>query len=459
MSYLLTKSNFMSFMECPCKLWLEKIHKELMPPVDAKTQNLFDQGNEVDSKAQELFPGGVTVEGFNFQGYENTKKALGSDADVLYQPTIVIDGLSCRADILVRNGDGWDLHEVKMSTKMEAKHFNDVTFQTICFEKAGVKINKVFLTYINNQYIKKGEIDLQQLFINEEVTAEVETYKPRVAELIPQAKAVLEWGDKLQADHIAECEHKRECEWTGIWAETLSEDERGELFCNFKEEKKKLPPVHIDNKAIKKEIESLEYPLYFFDYETVMRPIPVFEGHRSYQQVPFQFSVYVVEYEGATPELHDFLMETYEDPIPPLLEAFREVIGPTGTVISWYAPFEKGRNEEMAKMYPEYAELLKSVNDRTYDLYLIFKKGMYIDPACGGSNSIKHVLPALCPDLSYKNLNIQDGGTASASWKVLTNPNLSEEEHKKLYRDMIDYCRLDVYGMVKILDALKKSIK
>lgn len=443
-------------MECPCKLWIEKIHKELVPKVDVKTQNLFDQGNAVDAKAQELFPGGIQVQGFNFEGYENTKKALESDATVLYQPTIVVDGLTCRADILVRNNDGWDLHEVKMGTKIEKKHYNDATFQALCFEKAGVKINKVFLTHINNQYIKKGEINVQELFLDEEITEEVIALKPIVEELIPKAKAVFEWGDKLQSAHLYVCEHKKECEWTSIWAETLTKAEREELFVDFKDDEKTILPKHIDKEQIQKELEKIQYPLYFFDYETFMTPIPAFDGHRPWQQVPFQFSVYVIEHPEATPETHDFLMETFNDPIPPLLEAFKNVMGKTGTVISWHAPFEMGRNKEMAEMHPEYAELLLDVNARTYDLIDIFKKGMYIDPAFGGSNGLKSVMPVLCPDLSYKNLNIQEGGTASASWVIVTDPKLSEDERKKLYKDMIDYCRLDVYGMVKILDFLKK---
>ena len=396
----LTKSNFIHFMDCPCRMWLEKIHPKLVPLVDAALQRIFDQGNLVDEKARELFPNGVTVQGFNLDGYENTKRALASGANVLYQPTIVADGLSCRADILVRSGDGWDLHEVKMSTKIDEENYCDATFQTLCFERAGIKINKTFVTYINNKYVRHGEIDITQLFIDEDISQEVATRRASIEELIPKAKEVFNWGSVLKPEHLIGCTDPRSCEWVKIWTDTLPEDERVALLENCKASPtKELPAFHIDKEGIRKEIESLQYPLYFFDYETHSTALPSFDGYRPYQQIPFQFSVYVIDQPGAAPRINDFLMKTFEDPVPHLLEAFKAIMGTKGTVISWYAKFEKSRNEEMTELHGEYAGLLRDVNERTYDLMDIFKNGLYVDPACGGSNSLKAVMPVLVPEL------------------------------------------------------------
>jgi hypothetical protein len=215
-------------------------------------------------------------------------------------------------------------------------------------------------------------------------------------------------------------------------------------------------PKHINQPAIRADFQQLRYPLYFFDYETIFPAIPPFDGCRPYQQIPFQFSVYEVDSVGATPKAYDFIKDTYEDPRQSVIEALREAIGPEGSVIAWNAVFEKARNEEMAVAFPEHADFLRGINNRLFDLMLIFRKKMYVEPEFGGSASLKNVMPALIPDLSYKNLNIQDGGDASASWPILTDPKLPEEQRKKLHKDMIDYCRLDVYGMVKILELLHK---
>lgn len=452
---LLTKSNFIHFMDCPCRMWLEKIHPKLVPPPDATLQRLFDQGNLVDEKARELFPNGVTVQGFNFDGFENTKRAIASGATVLYQPTAVADNLSCRGDILVRTGEGWELHEVKMSTKIDEDIYNDATFQTLCFERAGIRINKTFVTYINSKYVRHGNIDVQQLFIDEDISSEVASRRQAIEELIPQAQKIFDWGTTLKPEHLVGCADPRACEWIKIWTDTLPEGERHVLLAGCKESKtKKLPALHIDKEGIRQEIANLEYPLYFFDYETHSTALPSFDGYRPYQQIPFQFSVYIIDRPGATPRIHDFLMKTFEDPVPQLLEVFKNVIGAQGSVISWYAKFEKGRNQEMAEQHSEYADLLNNVNERTYDLMDIFKNGLYTDPAFGGSNSLKCVMPVLVPELSYKNLTIQEGGTASASWAIVTDPKLPEAQREKLYQDMIDYCRLDVYGMVRILEVL-----
>ncbi len=456
---LLSKTNFVHYLDCPCRLWLEKMHKELVPPTDTATQRLFDQGNLVDEKAHELFPGGATVQGFNFDGYRNTQRALASNAKVLYQPTIVVDDLSCRADILVRSGDGWDLHEVKMSTSISDEHYNDATFQKMCFDRAGVKINKVFLTYINNKYVRKGEIDVKELFIDQDISEEVEARKVSVRDLAVQAQQVFGWGNVLKPEQVSTCKDPRNCEWIKLWADTLSESSRHVLFAEVPiSPEKESSALHVDKQGIKEELDRLEYPLYFFDYETHSNVLPSFDGYRPYQQIPFQFSLYVIDAPGATPMIHDFLMKTFEDPVPALLEDFKSVMGTQGTVISWYAKFENGRNDEMALAHPEYAETLANVNERTYDLMDIFKKKLYVDPACGGSNSLKAVMPVLVPSLSYKNLAIQEGGTASASWAIVTDPAVAAKQRDQLYKDMIEYCRLDVYAMVKILDVLTEII-
>jgi hypothetical protein len=118
--------------------------------------------------------------------------------------------------------------------------------------------------------------------------------------------------------------------------------------------------------------------------------------------------------------------------------------------------FEKGRNQELATMYPEHADFLLDLNDRTYDLMQIFKKKLYVHPEFLGSSSLKKVMPVLIPSLSYKNLNIQEGGEASASWLPITDPKLPKKQKEQLIKDEIEYCRLDVMAMVKILEFLQK---
>lgn len=480
---LLSKSSFLHSLECPLQLWLKTFHPSLVPPVDSALERVFKSGNEIDVLAKALYPDGIEVQGFNESGFTNTKKAIASGAKILFQPTAVADNLSARADILIKGKyDAWDIYEVKGSTQVKDEYYQDTAFQKICFTRAGITIGRVFLVHINNKYVRKGDIDVKKLFISEDITDDVNALIPEIDELIPKSQEIFTWSKDLTAEQILQCPDLGKCEHIGPYLNSLEKSAleqmldalpkttvakmvEQDIFDTAKLSKQflatipyKTPgqrwPKHINQSAIREDFRQLRYPLYYFDYETIFPAIPPFDGCSPYQQIPFQFALYIVDSIGATSRTIDFLMETFEDPRPSIIEALRNSIGPEGSVISWNAVFEKGRNEEMAKAFPEHADFLRNINNRMYDLMLIFRNKYYVDPGFRGSASLKNVMPTLIPDLSYKNLNIQEGGTASASWPILTDPNLPEAERHQLHKDMIDYCRLDVYGMVKILELL-----
>lgn len=83
-----------------------------------------------------------------------------------------------------------------------------------------------------------------------------------------------------------------------------------------------------------------------------------------------------------------------------------------------------------------------------------FQQGMYYLPEMNGSYSIKEVLPALVPELSYEDLEIGDGGTASLAFiEMMYNP---EADIPLIRENLLKYCGLDTLGMVKIVDNLFK---
>ncbi len=480
---LLTKSNFTHFLKCPILLWLDKVRPDLKSPVDPATQRVFDQGNEVDALAQGLYPQGIAMEGFNQTGFKNTQQAIASGAKILFQPTAIADGLTARADILIKDEyDAWDIYEVKMATDVKDEYYADVAFQKLCFTKAGIPIGKTYLVHINNTYVRKGQIDVKKFFTAEDITDDVNDQMPEVIKRIPDAQDVLAWGKEIGSAQLLKCPDIAKCGCVRHWFSTLDTsaleniltglppEEIGKMIEKDVIDSKKLSkkfivqipwrtpgerwPKHVNQEIIRHDFQQLRYPIYFFDYETIFPAIPSFDDNRPYQQIPFQFSVCKVDAIGATPKQFDFLKETYEDPRLSLIEALHKAIGPEGTVVSWNASFEMSVNTALAKLYPTHADFLLGINARMYDLMQIFKKKQYVDPGFSGGYSLKVVLPTLCPDLSYANLNIHEGGEASASWQVLTDPNLPEEKRHQLRKDMIDYCRLDVYGMVKILEYL-----
>jgi hypothetical protein len=441
---MLSKSSFMQFLRCSCELWLYKQRPDLAPAYDADTLRAFATGNEVDGWAMKLYPKATNVMGFGQRGAEETRKAIAEGAKVLIQPTFIVGNITCRADILKKNSDdSWDLLEVKSTTQVKPEHMMDMAFQRICLEDAGLKIRKTAHVHIDKQYVRQGAIDPEKLFARTDVTHEVEEMLPLCRKEIPRALTVLDWGTEPNLDIIKNCTDPAKCEFRACILKAIGEVEEPIVTSG-------KPGLTVNKPAIKSELDALEYPLYFLDYETYGPAIPPFDGYRPYQQCPFQYSVHILKKPGAELEHVEFIMDTFADPATSLVEALAGHIGPTGSVIVWHMSFEAARNAELARMVPKHDAFLSGLNERMFDLKTIVSKGYYDDSRFGGSASLKKVLPVMCPELSYDALAIHEGGTASASWPVLTDPATEPSTKTQLRKDMLAYCELDTLAMVEI---------
>ncbi len=170
----------------------------------------------------------------------------------------------------------------------------------------------------------------------------------------------------------------------------------------------------------------------------------------------FQYSLHVKKSPKAELTHYQYLSTKIKDPTNELAESLFEAIGKQGNVIAWSKSFEAGCNNEMRTRCRKHADFFESINNRIYDLMQPFKKGYYVHKDFKGSASIKKVLPVLVPELSYKALNIQEGGTASESWLKVANPEIPQAERNQTAQDMLAYCRLDTLAMAKILEVLNK---
>jgi hypothetical protein len=214
----------------------------------------------------------------------------------------------------------------------------------------------------------------------------------------------------------------------------------------------------VDIEGIKKEIKKIKFPIYFLDYETYSSALPMYDGYRPYQAVIFQYSLHVWESPESEIKHYEFLAREPHDPAVDLAASFEKIVGKKGTFVSWYKKFETERNQELVEKSPKHEALLKSMNKRMYDLMDSFSKGFYVHPDFYNSNSIKNVLPVVAPHLSYKTLNIQEGNTASKSWKKVINQSLSPQEREKVAKDMLEYCKMDTWAMVEIYKFLKALV-
>jgi hypothetical protein len=210
----------------------------------------------------------------------------------------------------------------------------------------------------------------------------------------------------------------------------------------------------VNEPALTQFLHGLEYPLYFLDYETVMNGIPLYEGTRPYQQVPFQFSLHVQkEPEGPLHHIN-FLHKERSDPRRAFAEKLIESCGEKGSVVVYYQPFESGRNSELAKDFPDLAKGLRAINRRMVDIYEPFQQRMLYDPAQNGSASLKVVLPTYT-DISYEGMAIGNGEQALNEYKAFAaGYNTDPEDLERLWRALDEYCEKDTYAMVELINVL-----
>lgn len=185
----LSKSDFLKYRICPSYFWLWKHDPESVPedsPAEIRG-NKFEQGNRIEEIARKLFPAGILVEGYNIQAKANTEKLIFDGADVIFQATVITDnGLLAMADVLERDGEGWNLYEVKSSSSVKkAEHIPDMAFQKLAFETAGYIINSTKVIHLNKEFVRNGEsINPQMFFTTEDVTDEVTAIMPEVRDQV-----------------------------------------------------------------------------------------------------------------------------------------------------------------------------------------------------------------------------------------------------------------------------------
>jgi len=490
---IISKSKYMAGLQCLKYFWYQVNAKEVIPQPDFVTRFIFKQGILVGEYAKKLYPGGIDLGKIGDLKEQLVKTSeLLSENKPLFEASCSSGNVYSKADILVPAEKGrWDIVEVKSSTQLKEEYINDVAFQKYCFEKAGVKIRKCYLAYINNQYIRKGDINHCELFKKTDITAEVEeTFEEiegRVEEMLQVAakksSPEIFIGKRCNEPYI--CPLKDKC-WEFLPDNHVfnlygNKDKSAQLCnegilsikdipdrydLNLKQqiqlECAKTEKPKIDKREILKFINMLEYPLYFFDFETFSTVIPLYDGIKPYQKIPFQYSMHILESIEGQPKHHDFLAEGLEDPREKLLSNLKKQIGDKGSIVVYYELFEKSVLNELAESFPEYRPWIGSILPRIVDLYKPFGNFHYYHSSQKGSASVKNVLPAIT-NLSYEGMEIADGLAASIYFLYICGNYYTDEscptreEVDRIRESLIKYCRMDTGGMIHILRALIKE--
>lgn len=486
MNHTLSKSTFLKGLQCHKALWLNRYRPDLRDEISADQQAVFDRGHDVGKLARDLFPGGADsspVDRDYAGAVKRTDELIKNGEKVIYEAAFLYNGVLCLGDILVKGRGGWKLYEVKSSTGLKDVYLPDAGVQYYVMTGCGFTLTDVSIVYLNNQYVRQGNLDLNQLFTIESVYDQVESMQEEIVEQVNVLKKVLARKKVSAIDIGPHCSDPYDCDFMGhCWAHVpetsvfdlnrLKTEKKFELYRSGVIRIEDIPedyPLnnrqqiqvnahisgkkHIDKQEIARFLELLTYPHYYMDFETFMPAVPLFDNARPYQQVPFQFCVYYRGSKGSDPQLREFLAEAGSDPREGFIRALIEATPAPGPIVVYNKAFEATRMAELARDFPEYEAELTDRQERLVDLLEPFAKGHYYDPSMGGSASIKVVLPELVKDLSYNGLPISDGGMEMQAYEHLwTETDAKRIEEIRV--QLLEYCKMDTWGMVRIVEEL-----
>ncbi len=480
------------FLKHPAWLWLKKHAKTMLPPVDPATQAIFDTGHGFEQYAEALFPSGVTLGFSDYDEYlslpKRTMQALDEGIHTIFQGRFEHEQLTFICDVIqVVDKKEVDLIEIKSSTSAKPEHLVDLAFQMVVLEKSGFTVREISVIHVNNQYVRNGAIKPKAITAKTDVTESVKALRDFTLQKIDEALGVV--GLKECPDVSPLCaESKSFGEWLEIYkhlkspkpgsiydlcqmdAKTLQnlQDNGITLIKDIPEDfvlkpKQRLqlealrrgrPTIHPDR--IKEYLDSLKFPLYFFDYETLSSLAPYFDGLKPYQQLPFQYSLHILDSPTAELRHEEFLHHESSNPAESLTKALISHIGDKGTVLTWNMSFERSCNTLLGSLLPEYAAFYKKLSNRIVDLMVPFSSNWYVDAEFCGSASIKNVLPVLIPELSYKELDISDGGSAQRLWMEAVLDGKHDGKKEQILSNLLEYCKLDTLAMVEIYRKLRE---
>ncbi len=483
----LSKSLLLKGLQCSKALWLSKHPPVFEFPPQPNLEAKFRAGDAVGLLAQQLFSGGVEVpfEGFSVAEQVAQTEALMADgAKVIYEASFAFDGIFVKVDLLVRDGDGWQIHEVKMATAVKEVNLNDVAIQYYVLTRCGLKITEAYLVHINNQYVRQGQLDVQELFTGEDVLDAAVERQASLPQIIDELRIILT-GSEPVIEIGPHCNKPYTCDfipycWQHIPPNSIF-DLKGRGINKFdyydrgliRFEDLSLDALNaaqrqqveatlteqdaINAAGVKDFLDSIWYPLYHLDFETFSTPIPKFDFSRPYQQLPFQFSLHTQSAAGAAPQHFEYLVQPGIDPRRDLIEQLLALIPADGCILTYNQSFEKGVLRNLAELFPDLAEPIDARLENVRDLMVPFRKRDIYRWPMRGSYSIKEVLPAMVPELSYKGMAIADGMAAMQAYHAMCalEPGV---ELDRLREAMLEYCALDTLAMVKILGAMQRMV-
>ncbi len=483
----ISKSKFVAGCQCLKRLYWEVHEPELAAMPDAAAVAIMEQGREVGRLAQQLFTGGMEVNSRDpEQAIRITRELIANpDVHAIFEAAFENGGVFVRVDILHRRRDKrWRLIEIKSTSDLKEHYLEDVAIQHQVVSRSGLELASCCLAHVNRDYVfNGGNIDVRQFFRIRHLTRRVEKLRPKLSSQLRSEFRVLarEYAPEIAAG--PQCSDPVVCEFFDRCNPPLASDNIGHLPRLHASAADELEEMGVESirdipddfdltetqrraatcvqtgkpwfgAELGKELKSLRYPLCFMDFETVNPAIPRLAGMRPFDLLPFQWSVHVQRAPDAEPEHHEFLATDGADHRGEFIALLCDALGESGHIVVYNQQFESQRLSDLAVWVPEFAARIKKIQRRLWDLLAVVRSHVY-HPAFGGSYSLKAVLPALVPEMTYEGMAVGNGKEAGLAWKSLVQGNLDQAEREKTESELLAYCGQDTLALVRLLGKLR----
>lgn len=480
----LTKSMLVEYEQCEKRFWLSRHRPELAA---AALPALFAGGAQLGALARSLVPGGVLIAEMSAEAAVSRTAALlaAEERQPLFEAAFLYQGVLVRTDILIPDEAGWRLAEVKSSSSPKAYQLADLATQVWVARGAGLAISQASIRHVDTQFVYRGNGDYFGLLKDTEVADKLVPFLDSRGDVVRGAQGLIEAAEPNR-DVGSHCTAPFPCPFTGhCGAEAVSPGYPVSLLpgaggkslaaklvsknildlreapadlmetpaqARIHEATRTGAPFH-DRVAIQTALGTWTWPRYYLDFETIAHLIPPWPGTRPYEQIPFQFSCHVETEDGAL-EHQCFLDLTGDDPQRACAEAVVACLGTSGSIVTYNQPTEQGCLMRLAEKFPDLGDRLVAITERLVDL-LPLVRAHYYHRDMRGSYSIKAVLPAVVPSLSYSDLDgVKDGMAAQAAWLEAVDPATSQSRRETLGEQLHRYCELDTYAMVELARSL-----
>jgi predicted RecB family nuclease len=474
MEYI-NKTAFLNYLNCHALGW--KTKKDMLPRLSGLNNELLTlEGRNIRKAALKLFPEVVNCKKLKLENPDASYKDLISDLEInksVYAMSFIAEGFYAKPDILKKLEDNsLHLFEVKSGSRYKLKYTNDISFNVMVLSKLGIKVSKTSVLYLSNDY--RLGMDSSKLFSEFDCTEKVELKTQEISNIFCKA------FEDLNSDVMPVPTLKRCCKNCPMFDVCIGKDVKRHIFDlprlsilqmdnliamgigtidkvpdNFElSERQKivknciLTNTRYVSDDLKRELENINPPFYYLDFESVTTIMPLYPNIAPHTQILTQFSLDKADESGNILEHYEYIADPTRDCRKDIAGKLIEYLNEDGSIIT-YANAEHIIISKLALLFPELSEKLNKIIKRIVDLELIIRKNYY-DINFHGRTSIKKILPVLIPSMNYDGLDIGEGGDASAAFAFMAMGLYSQEKIKEIKNNLLKYCAQDTLAMTRI---------